>query len=179
VWSICFFIFNPKKEISMVILKAFSKLVATTALLFGLAGAAQAVPVFETTNSSNPGSPLLIAYGFAVKTPGTYQATLVDKGSPSSFEFLNLEILKGFNTKGVGLGGIDGPGTFSFFAGTAGIYTARLFGIAGGGPAGIGSFSISVVPEVETWVMLLVGFGLIVYQLRRKNKLNSPNMSFA
>jgi hypothetical protein len=172
------YIFNPKKEISMVILKAFSKLVATAALLFGLAGAAQAVPIFDTSGTSSPGL-LLRAYGFAISAPGTYQATLVDKGSPSSFEFLNLEILKGFNTKGVGLGSIDGPGTFSFFAGTAGIYTARLFGIAGGGPAGIGTFSISVVPEVETWVMLLVGFGLIVYQLRRKNKLNSPNMSFA
>ena len=30
---------------------------------------------------------------------------------------------------------------------------------------------VVAVPEAETWVMLLVGLGLVAYQLRRKQRL--------
>lgn len=138
------------------------------------------MPVFETTTTANTQSSFVAnAYGFSISNPGVYQATLTDHADSTAFEFLTLKILHGFTTTGPSLGGISGSGTFSFLANSAGVYTALLFGIPGGG-AGAGSFSISVVPEVETWVMLIIGAGLITYQLRRKNKLDGPklNLSF-
>jgi len=163
--------------------KAFKKSLATAICCLGLfgAGAAQAeVPVFETSTTTNAGSFVANAYGFNITTPGLYYGTLTDLANPKAFEFLSLNILQGFTTTGPSLGGTSGSGKFSFMADTAGLYTALLFGIPGGG-SGTGSFSISVVPEVETWVMLIIGMGLIAYQLRRKNKLAAPamNMSIA
>jgi hypothetical protein len=159
------------------------KSIITAACLVGLvsAGAAQAtVPVFETTTTTNSQSSFVWnAYGFSISNPGWYEATLTDNANPKAFESLALNILQGLNTTGLSLGGTLGPGTFSFLAKTSGAYTAMLFGVPGGG-SGAGSFSISVVPEIETWVMLIIGAGLIAYQLRRKNKLDGPklNLSF-
>ena len=156
----------------------FKKLLGTIALLglFSVGPAMANVPIFETTGTASGSSGFVAnAYAFRLDGPGWYQATLTDNSSPESFEHLTLNILNGFTTTGLSLGGISGPGTFSFLASSAGIYTALLFGLPGG--SGAGSFSVSVVPEVETWVMLLIGVGLIGYQLRRKNKLQSPRMN--
>ncbi len=162
-------------------IKAFKKSIATAFCCLGLfgTGVAQAdVPVFETTNTTTAGSFVANAYGFNITTPGLYYGTLTDLANPKAFEFLSLNILQGFTTTGPSLGGTSGAGKFSFMADTAGLYTALLFGVPGSG-SGTGSFSISVVPEVETWVMLLIGMGLIAYQLRRKNKLESPTMNMS
>jgi hypothetical protein len=71
-----------------------------------------------------------------------------------------------------------GPGTFkgltySFANLAAGSYRLVLDGMGSGhfGGGYIGGFSVAAAtPEAETWAMLLVGFGLIAYQLRRKQK---------
>lgn len=34
----------------------------------------------------------------------------------------------------------------------------------------IGSYSVTAVPEPDTWLMLLIGAGLLAYQLRRKQR---------
>jgi hypothetical protein len=162
-------------------LSSLRKTIALAGCLLGLmsTGAAQAVPVFETTTTTNTQSSFVAnAYGFSISNPGWYDVTLTDNINPTAFDFLFLDILHGFTTTGVSLGGINGPGTFSFLANTAGVYTALLFGIPGGG-SGAGSFSISVVPEIDTWVMLIIGLGLLAYQLRRKNKLDSPKLNLS
>jgi hypothetical protein len=63
--------------------------------------------------------------------------------------------------------------TFSFANLLPGSYRLVLDGVGSGhfGGGYIGGLSIAAaVPEAETWAMLLVGFGLIAYQLRRKQK---------
>ena len=166
----------------MKMFSAIKKSIVTTACLLGFCATAHAtLPVFETTNNTTTQAGFVQdAFAFMVNTPGSYYGTLTDNASPTTFESLTLNILKGFTTTGPVLGGTSGPGSFSFLASAPGVYTALLFGVPGGN-TGAGSFTISVVPEVETWVMLIIGAGLIAYQLRRKNKLDAPklNLSFA
>jgi hypothetical protein len=71
-----------------------------------------------------------------------------------------------------------GPGTFkgltySFANLLPGSYRLVLDGIGSGhfGGGYIGGLSVAAaVPEASTWAMLMVGFGLVAYQLRRKQK---------
>jgi hypothetical protein len=104
--------------------------------------------------------------------PGPYTVNLRHNGGPDVFETLALQIFAGSGTSGTALAGISGPGTFSFNANSAGLYTAFLFGDKSKAHGG-GTFEISVaaVPELETWVMLLAGMALIGYLLRRKGQL--------
>jgi hypothetical protein len=63
--------------------------------------------------------------------------------------------------------------TFSFANLMPGNYRFVLDGVGKGmfGGGYLGGFNVtSAVPEAETWAMLLVGFGLIAYQLRRKQR---------
>jgi len=58
----------------------------------------------------------------------------------------------------------------------AGNYTMSFKGVASGGsglmPNIYGTFfSVTAVPEPDTWLMLLVGAGLVGFQLRRKQKV--------
>src|SRR5258706_5506847 len=96
-------------------------LAAAFALGLAGSGAAQAtLPVFNTTDSASQSSFVANAYGFSVNNPGWYEVTLTDNANSSAFEALTLNILHGFSTTGVSLGGISGPGTFSFLANTVG-----------------------------------------------------------
>jgi hypothetical protein len=65
----------------------------------------------------------------------------------------------------------SGPMSFDELL-TPGQYRIKLNGVASGFFGGLysGSLQVAAVPEAETWVMLLVGFGLVVYQLRRKQR---------
>jgi hypothetical protein len=53
-----------------------------------------------------------------------------------------------------------------------GTYRISLSGIGSGFLGGIyrGSLQVAAVPEADVWVMLLVGFGVVLYQLRRKQR---------
>lgn len=106
------------------------------------------------------------SYAFTISSTGPYQATLGDYRFPIAFTSLALGITK---TAGDFKGSISSPGSFFFNADTTGSYTALLFGQP---TAAGGSFSISVsaVPEPEVWAMMLIGAGLIGYQVRRKSK---------
>lgn len=55
---------------------------------------------------------------------------------------------------------------------TPGSYTAAVFGPArnAGANSAVYRASVAAVPEIETWLMLLVGLGLAGYQLHRKQK---------
>ena len=54
------------------------------------------------------------------------------------------------------------PGTYRFaVAGTASGFFGGLYR---------GTLHVAAVPEADTWVMLLMGLGLIAYQLRRKQR---------
>lgn len=64
------------------------------------------------------------------------------------------------------------PVSFDDFLGP-GKYRIAIGGIGSGLFGGLytGSLQVAVVPEAEVWVMLLVGFGMVLYQLRRKQRL--------
>jgi len=53
-----------------------------------------------------------------------------------------------------------------------GAYRFSVAGTASGFFGGIyrGTLHVAAVPEADTWVMLLVGLGLVAYQLRRKQR---------
>ena len=75
-------------------------------------------------------------------------------------------------TLGNGGGGFKGL-TYSFANLMPGTYRLVLDGVGSGhfGGGYIGGFNIAAAtPEAETWAMLLVGFGLVSYQLRRKQR---------
>ena len=62
--------------------------------------------------------------------------------------------------------------TFSFADLAAGNYFLQIGGKALKNTTGIynGSIQVTPVPEPETWAMMLIGMGLVGYQLRRKSK---------
>lgn len=74
----------------------------------------------------------------------------------------------GFQTLATGSGS---PISFDDMLGP-GTYRIGLSGIGSGFLGGIyrGSLQVAAVPEADVWVMLLVGFGVVLYQLRRKQR---------
>jgi hypothetical protein len=54
---------------------------------------------------------------------------------------------------------------------TAGLYRLHVSGKGNGllGGAYFGNLQVAAVPELDTWLMLLIGVGLVAYQLRRKH----------
>jgi hypothetical protein len=147
---------------------AFRKATLVLSLCGALSPAARAdTPVFDISDTLTGASLQSKIYEFFIPTAGAYSGTLTDQGSsPPTFELLALGIAKTPNV----VGGTVGPGTFSFNADSAGTYTAYLFGKPVSDLGGSFGISISAVPQVETWVMLLVGMGLVAYQLRRRNR---------
>jgi hypothetical protein len=55
---------------------------------------------------------------------------------------------------------------------SAGSYRFSVAGTGSGFFGGIyrGTLHVAAVPEADTWVMLLMAFGMVVYQLRRKQR---------
>ena len=55
---------------------------------------------------------------------------------------------------------------------TPGSYRFSISGTGSGFFGGIyrGTLHVAAVPEADTWVMLLMAFGIVVYQLRRKQR---------
>lgn len=114
------------------------------------------------------------SYTFNINSTGMYTASLVDYDFPATFRAMLLGISR---TGGPFLGSIDHEGSFNFNATQLGSYTALFFGAPG--PFSIGTFTayassygitVAAVPEPEVWAMMLIGAGLIGYQLRRKSK---------
>lgn len=55
---------------------------------------------------------------------------------------------------------------------TPGQYRIQLNGIGSGFFGGLysGTLQVAAVPEADTWIMLLAGFAVVLYQLRRKQR---------
>jgi hypothetical protein len=63
-------------------------------------------------------------------------------------------------------------GKYTFADLAPGFYTVSIFGSAKSlsGYAATYRVAVAAVPELETWLMLVIGFGLAAYQLHRKQK---------
>ena len=91
------------------------------------------------------------------------------------------------NALGAITGGALTPGKYTFADLAPGFYTVSIFGTANSlsGYAATYRVAVAAVPEIETWLMLVIGFGLAGYQLHRKQKalgqhaLNDDAMSTA
>ncbi len=97
--------------------------------------------------------------------------------SLGSFDVLRIENFSGSLEKLVSggsqiVGTTSGnPMSFDDMLGP-GSYQVALSGIGTGFFGGLyrGSLQVAAVPEADVWVMLLVGFGVVLYQLRRKQR---------
>ena len=78
----------------------------------------------------------------------------------------------------LGQGGFETIASFTGTSGsfddllTPGQYRIALGGTASGFLGGVyrGTLHVAAVPEADTWIMLLVGLGIVLYQLRRKQR---------
>jgi len=90
---------------------------------------------------------------------GYYKVTFTVKNNPANLQDLNFWVKQG-NTL---IKQQNGTGSFIFRA-NAGNYLA-------------GFHAVAPVPEPHEWAMMLVGLGLVVYQLRRRQA--APKLQFA
>ena len=144
-------------------------LACAVALALGAASAQAADPVLEVTGTLDA-SNLSDTYTFNISSAGTYVATLVDNALFVPFTNLGLGVTQ---TGGATMGSITGPGSFAFDVSAADSFTAVVGGVVPSGaslPIGTYGVTVALIPEPETWAMMLVGMGLVGWQLRRKVK---------
>lgn len=71
------------------------------------------------------------------------------------------------------------PTSFIYSGIGAGTYRLAIAGTGTGifGGGYLGNLQVAAVPELDTWLMLLIGAGLIAYQLRRKQSSLQQTLS--
>lgn len=120
---------------------------------------------------------------FTIEQAGLYEATLVDYQFPNEFDYIGFMVTQGALDQ---MGVIEGSGSFTFMA-DPGIYNAVFAGsvnaasFSDSGMANpittLGTYGVQValVPELETWLMMIFGIGGIAYWIRRKNPLRDDS----
>lgn len=158
------------------------KLLVTCALAFTTWSAHAAVDVFNVTDGFGGTGFQFKFYDFLIGTPiaplgGTVTATLTDTRVLAPFSSLGMSI---FKTGGAPVAPtLFSPGSFGFTVapGAVGSYTALVFGVPSS-PLSVFGVNVSIVPtipEPEIWALMLVGTGLVGFQLRRKRKAAEAN----
>jgi hypothetical protein len=162
--------------------------VLAAVLLFAGAGVANA----STTNLDTVGTGTynfgkVLSFGESFTDYVNF--TLDDSAEVSSFikpfnmSFFNFDLLGIDNfsarlqSKGAGgsfttlLASAANPISFDDFLGP-GSYRLAIAGTASGFFGGVyrGTLQVAAVPEAETWLMILIGFGIVLYQLGRKQR---------
>jgi hypothetical protein len=76
------------------------------------------------------------------------------------------------STSGAIAGGALNFGTYTFADLVPGSYSLSVFGSARALSGYVATYRVAVaaVPELETWLMMIIGLGLAAYQLHRKQK---------
>jgi len=111
---------------------------------------------------------------FKIENAGLITATLSNVGFPSDFSFLGMAVVKSGGATG---GKIFTPGSFSFTVGASELGDYRvLLGFQGTTPGSAGTLNVvGPIPEPEIWALMVVGTGLVGFQLRRKRKAAEAN----
>jgi len=159
------------------------------ALLLGSGIAGAVTPVLSNTYSAGTlgATPYLNApsiSGSGVVFQDTYNFT-VSPGATFVSESLSNIALPGFwNNSSLGMQLFDSANTaltgsvMSFYGPlSAGSYYAKVSGTTSGPYGGAYAFSAAAVPEAETWAMMLVGVGLVGFQLRRRGGRHGRKLS--
>ena len=145
------------------------RVAGAAALALGLTANAHAQAALEWTASIFD-DPNFLLRQFDVTSLIDHRVTLVDNGFLANFDTLALAITR---TGSSTVQTLSGPGEFTFTPTSTGSYTAIVFGDPGlSGNVEMSTFGVTVaaIPEAETWAMMLVGMGLVGWQLRRKVK---------
>lgn len=134
---------------------------------------------FNVTELINPGTPFANFVSFGLNNPA-HATSFIRSFELSILEFDLLGIDNFSATlQQAGPGGFQdlttissGPITFDELL-NPGQYRIAFNGIGSGFLGGLysGGLQVAVVPEAEVWLMLLVGFAIVLYQLRRKQRL--------
>ena len=140
-----------------------------------------AANVFEQ-NASFQGNFFQFQYfdPFSINVAGSYRATIVDSNSVlAPFSFLGMAVfLSGGSPVANPITTAAGSsGSFDFNVAAPHNYTVLAFGTPGASATNLSSFGITIapIPEPEIWALMLVGTGLIGFQLQRKRKAAEAN----
>lgn len=127
-------------------------------VLLGAAGAADAAMVVYSDTGFISGKSVGYASNeFTIDNSAVYTATLKDFKFPDPFQNLALIITTNGTEE---LGRINGPGSFNFAA-APGIYTASLYGLAGG-TLELGLYGVNIAPVALPPALVLLGSSLLV-----------------
>jgi hypothetical protein len=112
-----------------------------------------------------PPSAFLDVVNFTLGGPSSISGVLFTTGISALFNLEDLDT--GFS---VATGSFS-SGSYSFADLTSGKYRLSILGFTGrfGGYYNA-SYLVAAVPEAETWLMIIIGLGLVGFQLQRKQK---------
>lgn len=154
----------------------YGRVACAAALAFGVTANSNAqTPALEWT-ASILGDADVLSRSFTVDSLIDHRVTLIDNNFLANFDSLALAVTR---TGGETMGKLEnGPGEFVFTPSALGSYTAVVVGdpgSAGENGLALSTFGVTVaaVPEPEAWAMMLVGMGLVGWQLRRKVKASA------
>jgi len=145
---------------------------------FALIGTASAATKTTNLGSLKDGDFGLVDNAFLLKQSfaDTVNFTLTSKASISG-TFLPIRLLDaGYSLWSTTMGQISAGalsfGHYSFADLAPGSYSVSIFGTsrALGAYAATYHVAVAAVPELETWLMLIIGAALLAYQLNRKHK---------
>ncbi len=158
-------------------MKIKTAIAAATLALFGAAASAATTPVTMVTGSFSDVALGNITFignstvsglaGFVSKFTGTFGNQTFTFDAPA-ITFSNVSLYSSTGT----LSGVSLNESFNFANLTSGTYTLKVSGsVAGGGTGGaIAQYSVTAVPEPETYAMLLAGLGVMGAIARRRSK---------
>lgn len=142
--------------------------------------------LYDNLNNTNAVTQVIAPISFTSAAPGIWQSSYAYKNLATP---IMLQSGKVYSIQASGFNGNDqnfntniGGATQSFdtlggaLEQKSGRYanasTLGVAGISGAWSFGGGSALVAVVPETETWAMMLAGLGLVGLQLRRKSKMS-------
>jgi hypothetical protein len=152
----------------------FGRVASAAALALGMTANANATSALEWTESIL-GDPNVLSTTFNIDSLIDHTVSLVDNAFLADFDRLELLITRTGNGT---MTTLSGPGSTTFTPISVGSYTATVFGDPGDSSGvSLSTFGVTVaaVPEAETWAMMLVGMGLVGWQLRRKVKASAAS----
>jgi len=157
-------------------MKMKTAIAAATLALFGAAASAATTPVTMVTGSFNDVALGEISFvgnstvsglaGFVSKFTGTFGNQTFTFDAPA-ITFSKVSLYSGNTQSAFSLGE-----SFNFANLTSGTYTLKVSGSVAGGATGgaIAQYSVTAVPEPETYAMLLAGLGVMGAIARRRSK---------